>query len=100
MSRRLFDQGNDQAREAGCTHSGWLWNPAPGDSGQFADDGNHQRSNQPSSPPNFPVNASHEIMCDQTKADAILDQILHDAYRLELLREYLLKKRKINQTNP
>ena len=40
-----------------------------------------------------PVNKWHEIIGENTIADAILDRIVHDAHRLELKGESLRKKR-------
>jgi DNA replication protein DnaC len=42
-----------------------------------------------------PVNKWHEVIGEQTIADAILDRIIHDAHRLELKGESLRKKRSI-----
>jgi DNA replication protein DnaC len=39
----------------------------------------------------FPVNQWHEIIADPTVADAILDRLVHNAYRLELKGESLRK---------
>ncbi len=39
----------------------------------------------------FPVNQWHEIIADATVADAILDRLVHNAYRLELKGESLRK---------
>ncbi len=39
----------------------------------------------------FPVNEWHEIIADATVADAILDRLVHNAYRLELKGESLRK---------
>lgn len=44
----------------------------------------------------FPVNQWHEIIGDPTVADAILDRLVHNAYRLELKGESLRK----NKTGP
>lgn len=44
----------------------------------------------------FPVNQWHEIIGDATVADAILDRLVHNAYRLELKGESLRK----NKTDP
>ncbi len=41
----------------------------------------------------IPVSKWHEIIGEQTVADAILDRIVHDAHRLELKGESLRKKR-------
>jgi DNA replication protein DnaC len=40
-----------------------------------------------------PVNQWHEVIGEQTIADAILDRIIHDAHRLELKGESMRKKR-------
>ena len=40
-----------------------------------------------------PVNKWHEIIGEQTIADAMLDRIIHDAHRSELKGESLRKKR-------
>lgn len=42
-----------------------------------------------------PVNKWHEVIGEQTIADAILDRIIHDAHRLELKGESMRKKRAI-----
>jgi DNA replication protein DnaC len=42
-----------------------------------------------------PVNQWHEVIGEQTIADAILDRIVHDAQRLELRGESMRKKRSI-----
>lgn len=42
-----------------------------------------------------PVNKWHEVIGEQTIADAILDRIIHDAHRLELSGESMRKKRTI-----
>jgi DNA replication protein DnaC len=41
----------------------------------------------------FPVSQWHELINDATVADAILDRLLHNAYRLELKGESLRKSR-------
>ena len=41
----------------------------------------------------IPVNKWHEVIGEQTIADAILDRIVHDAHRLEMKGESLRKKR-------
>jgi DNA replication protein DnaC len=46
----------------------------------------------------FPVNNWHEIIGEQTVADAILDRIVHDAHRIEMKGESLRKKRKQDKT--
>lgn len=43
----------------------------------------------------LPVNQWHEIIGEQTIADAILDRIVHDSQRLELKGESMRKKRGI-----
>jgi len=43
----------------------------------------------------IPVNKWHEIIGEQTIADAILDRIVHDAHRLEMKGESLRKKRQM-----
>jgi DNA replication protein DnaC len=43
----------------------------------------------------IPVNKWHDIIGEQTVADAILDRIIHEAHRLELKGESLRKKEKI-----
>ena len=40
-----------------------------------------------------PVNGWHEVIGEQTIADAILDRIVHDAHRIEMKGESLRKKR-------
>lgn len=42
-----------------------------------------------------PINQWHEVIGEQTIADAILDRIVHDAQRLELNGESMRKKRSI-----
>jgi DNA replication protein DnaC len=42
-----------------------------------------------------PINQWHEVIGEQTIADAILDRIVHDAQRLELMGESMRKKRSI-----
>jgi DNA replication protein DnaC len=44
----------------------------------------------------FPVNQWHEMIADPTVADAILDRLVHNAYRIELKGESMRK----NQTPP
>lgn len=41
----------------------------------------------------IPINKWHEIIGEQTIADAILDRIVHDAHRVEMKGESLRKKR-------
>ena len=43
-----------------------------------------------------PVSMWHEIIGEQTIADAILDRIVHDAHRIEMKGESLRKKRRLN----
>jgi len=40
----------------------------------------------------IPVSKWHEIIGEQTIADAILDRIVHDAHRIEMKGESLRKK--------
>ena len=40
-----------------------------------------------------PVSKWHDIIGEQTIADAILDRIVHDAHRIEMKGESLRKKR-------
>ena len=42
-----------------------------------------------------PVSKWHEVIGEQTIADAILDRIIHDSHRLELKGESMRKKRTI-----
>ena len=44
-----------------------------------------------------PVNSWHEVIGEQTIADAILDRIVHDAHRLEMKGESMRKKRVIEE---
>lgn len=44
-----------------------------------------------------PVSMWHEIIGEQTIADAILDRIVHDAHRIEMNGESMRKKRAIKQ---
>jgi len=44
-----------------------------------------------------PVNMWHEVIGDQTIADAILDRIVHDAHRVEMNGESMRKKKVINE---
>lgn len=46
-----------------------------------------------------PVNLWHEVIGEQTIADAILDRIIHDAHRIELKGESMRKKRGILLTD-
>ena len=43
----------------------------------------------------FPVNQWHELINDATVADAILDRLVHNAYRLELKGESLRKTKAV-----
>ena len=45
----------------------------------------------------LPVSKWHEVIGEQTIADAILDRIIHNAHRLELKGESLRKKRVGNE---
>ncbi|MEO5603713.1 MAG: ATP-binding protein [Cyclobacteriaceae bacterium] len=42
--------------------------------------------------PQVPVNRWHEVIGEQTIADAILDRIIHDAHRFELKGSRCVKK--------
>lgn len=44
----------------------------------------------------IPVSKWHEIIGEQTMADAILDRIVHDAHRIEMKGESLRKKKQLN----
>ena len=44
-----------------------------------------------------PIAKWHDIIGEQTIADAILDRLVHDAHRIEMNGESLRKKRKLNQ---
>ena len=48
----------------------------------------------------FPVNQWHEIIADATVADAILDRLVHNAYRLELKGESLRKGKTPSENEP
>ena len=39
----------------------------------------------------FPVNQWHEVIADPTVADAILDRLVHNAYRIDLQGESMRK---------
>jgi DNA replication protein DnaC len=43
----------------------------------------------------YPVDHWHEVIADPTLADAILDRLVHNAYKLELKGESMRKKRKL-----
>lgn len=45
----------------------------------------------------IPVNMWHEVIGEQTIADAILDRIVHDAHRVEMNGESMRKKKVINE---
>ena len=47
----------------------------------------------------IPVNMWHEIIGEQTMADAILDRIVHDAHRVEMKGESLRKKKQLKTTD-
>jgi DNA replication protein DnaC len=42
--------------------------------------------------PDDPERRHHEKLCDPTLADAILDRVIHNAYRIELAGESLRKR--------
>jgi DNA replication protein DnaC len=48
----------------------------------------------------FPVNQWHELINDATVADAILDRLVHNAYRLELKGESMRKPKSGPETDP
>ena len=49
----------------------------------------------------LPVNLWYDNLADPTLADAILDRVIHNAYRLELTGESLRKtKNNLTQTTP
>jgi DNA replication protein DnaC len=41
----------------------------------------------------LPVDRWHDVICDPTYADAILDRLAHNAHRIELTGESMRKKR-------
>ncbi len=43
----------------------------------------------------LPVSLWHEIIGEQTIADAILDRIVHDAHRIEMAGESMRRKKQI-----
>jgi DNA replication protein DnaC len=45
----------------------------------------------------FPVSQWHELMADATVADALLDRLVHNAYRLELKGESMRKRQALAQ---
>ena len=47
----------------------------------------------------FPVNQWHEVIADPTVADAILDRLVHNAYRIELKGESLRKGKTLPSEN-
>jgi DNA replication protein DnaC len=48
----------------------------------------------------FPVSQWHEVIADATVADAILDRLVHNAYRIELKGESLRKNNGATPSNP
>jgi DNA replication protein DnaC len=48
----------------------------------------------------FPVSQWHEVIADATVADAILDRLVHNAYRIELKGESLRKPNGATSANP
>jgi len=48
----------------------------------------------------FPVQQWHEVIADPTVADAILDRLVHNAYRIELKGESLRKHNGESPSNP
>lgn len=48
----------------------------------------------------LPVKAWHDAMQDPTLADAILDRLVHNAYKVELRGESMRKKRSTLDQNP
>lgn len=46
----------------------------------------------------FPVNQWHELVGDATVADALLDRLVHQAYRIELKGESMRKTRAVTET--
>ena len=47
----------------------------------------------------FPVNQWHEIIADATVADAILDRLVHNAYRIEIKGESMRKGKTLPSEN-
>jgi DNA replication protein DnaC len=47
----------------------------------------------------LPVQKWHDAIGETTVADAVLDRIVHDAYRIELVGESLRRKRALNKRN-
>lgn len=47
----------------------------------------------------LPIASWHEVIAEQTIADAILDRIVHSALRIELKRESMRRKKSENNTN-
>ena len=47
----------------------------------------------------FPVNQWHEVIADPTVADAILDRLVHNAYRIELKGESMRKGKTLPSEN-
>lgn len=48
----------------------------------------------------LPVESWYEFLGDPTLADAILDRVLHSAYRIELKGESLRKRRRLTKEEP
>ena len=48
----------------------------------------------------LPVDRWHELIANPTLADAILDRIIHNAYRFDLTGESMRKQRGLKQSNP
>ena len=47
-----------------------------------------------------PVSGWYEIIGEKTVADAIMDRLVHDAHRIELMGDSMRKTRKRNQESP
>jgi DNA replication protein DnaC len=47
-----------------------------------------------------PVDRWYEVVGDPTRADAILDRVIHNAYRIELSGESLRKAKKVRSEPP
>jgi DNA replication protein DnaC len=45
----------------------------------------------------LPVQQWHDIIGEPTIADAILDRLVHDTHRMELIRESLRKRKRVNE---
>ena len=48
----------------------------------------------------IPVKGWYEIIGEKTVADAIMDRLVHDAHRIELMGESMRKTRKRHQESP